>query len=77
MTTQSDMTGHDDCGTVRSLLGYYRYRERSYFLQETADSIEEEANLRAGRGRRPLPCSPGASKELRHEQRRPQQQLEA
>lgn len=24
--------------------GYYKYRERSYFLQETADSIEEQAN---------------------------------
>lgn len=24
--------------------GYYKYLERSYFLQETADSIEEQAN---------------------------------
>ncbi|MDX3587532.1 hypothetical protein [Streptomyces europaeiscabiei] len=24
--------------------GYYKYRERSYFLLQTADAIEEEAN---------------------------------
>ncbi|XUL85465.1 SLATT domain-containing protein [Streptomyces galilaeus] len=24
--------------------GYYKFRERSYFLQQTADSVEEEAN---------------------------------
>jgi hypothetical protein len=24
--------------------GYYKFRERSYFLQQTADSIEEETN---------------------------------
>ncbi|WP_307659341.1 hypothetical protein [Streptomyces sp. V1I1] len=24
--------------------GYYKFRERSYFLQQTADAIEEEAN---------------------------------
>ncbi|MGW3943646.1 hypothetical protein [Streptomyces phaeochromogenes] len=24
--------------------GYYKFRERSYFLQQTADAIEEEVN---------------------------------
>ncbi|MFD0723215.1 SLATT domain-containing protein [Streptomyces globosus] len=33
--------------------GYYKYRERSYFLLQTADAIEEEANAFT-LGRRPL-----------------------
>jgi Protein of unknown function (DUF4231) len=33
------------CVTVATAFtGYYKYRERSYFLQQTADAIEEEAN---------------------------------
>ncbi|MFD6186118.1 DUF4231 domain-containing protein [Streptomyces goshikiensis] len=33
------------CVTLASTFtGYYKYRERSYFLQQTADAIEEEAN---------------------------------
>lgn len=67
--------------------GYYKFRERSYFLQQTADAIEEEANaVRLGIG----PYSeygPGQEgealkkfthrvEEHRNEQRRRQQQLD-
>ncbi|WP_318274462.1 DUF4231 domain-containing protein [Streptomyces mirabilis] len=67
--------------------GYYKFRERSYFLQQTADAIEEEANaVRLGIG----PYSeygPGQEGEAlklftqrveqhRNEQRRRQQQLD-
>ncbi|WP_253917150.1 DUF4231 domain-containing protein [Streptomyces sp. MNP-20] len=67
--------------------GYYKFRERSYFLQQTADAIEEEANaVRLGIG----PYSeygPGQEDEAlklftqrveqhRNEQRRRQQQLD-
>ncbi|MEV7160246.1 DUF4231 domain-containing protein [Streptomyces misionensis] len=67
--------------------GYYKFRERSYFLQQTADAIEEEANaVRLGIG----PYSeygPGREDEAlklftqrvedhRNEQRRRQQQLD-
>ncbi|MFD4260772.1 DUF4231 domain-containing protein [Streptomyces sp. NPDC058534] len=67
--------------------GYYKFRERSYFLQQTADAIEEEVNaVRLGIG----PYSeygPGRENEAlkkftqrvedhRNEQRRRQQQLD-
>lgn len=67
--------------------GYYKFRERSYFLQQTADAIEEETNaVRLGIG----PYSeygPGQEDEAlklftqrvedhRNEQRRRQQQLD-
>ncbi|MFI2292898.1 DUF4231 domain-containing protein [Streptomyces niveus] len=67
--------------------GYYKFRERSYFLQQTADAIEEEANaVTLGIG----PYSdfgPGQEQEAlklftqrvenhRNEQRRRQQQLD-
>ncbi|MDX3066447.1 DUF4231 domain-containing protein [Streptomyces sp. ND04-05B] len=67
--------------------GYYKFRERSYFLQQTADAMEEEANaVRLGIG----PYSefgPGEEDETlkkftqrvedhRNEQRRRQQQLD-
>ena len=67
--------------------GYYKYRERSYFLQQTADAIEEESNAVA------LGIGPYAEfgtdqeeqalarftqrvEDLRNEQRRRQQQLD-
>ncbi|UWE10216.1 DUF4231 domain-containing protein [Actinacidiphila bryophytorum] len=64
--------------------GYYKFRERSYFLTETADAIEEQANALA------LGVSPYEGLEeskalalftskvetLRNEQRRRQQQLD-
>ncbi|MCM2394385.1 DUF4231 domain-containing protein [Streptomyces albipurpureus] len=67
--------------------GYYKFRERSYFLQQTADAIEEEANaVRLGIG--PYneygPGQEGEAlkkftqrvEEHRNEQRRRQQQLD-
>ncbi|WP_327425768.1 MULTISPECIES: SLATT domain-containing protein [unclassified Streptomyces] len=72
---------------VAMFTGYYKFRERSYFLQQTADAIEEEVNaVRLGIG----PYSeygPGREDEAlklftqrvedhRNEQRRRQQQLD-
>jgi hypothetical protein len=67
--------------------GYYKFRERSYFLQQTADAIEEEVNaVRLGIG--PYKeYGPGQEDEAlkkftqrvedhRNEQRRRQQQLD-
>ncbi|MFD3915288.1 DUF4231 domain-containing protein [Streptomyces sp. NPDC058603] len=64
--------------------GYYKYRERSYFLLQTADSIEEEANAFAlGVGPYSDLGPDQALKEFtqrveahRNEQRRRQQQLD-
>ncbi|MFC8095390.1 DUF4231 domain-containing protein [Streptomyces sp. NPDC057301] len=67
--------------------GYYKYRERSYFLQQTADAIEEEANAFALGVGRYHDYGPDAEQEalgaftqqvesLRNEQRRRQQQLD-
>ncbi|MFD9601745.1 DUF4231 domain-containing protein [Streptomyces sp. NPDC059970] len=67
--------------------GYYKYRERSYFLQQTADSIEEEANaLTLGVGEyleygsdqedQALARFTQRVENLRNEQRRRQQQLD-
>ncbi|MFE3995189.1 SLATT domain-containing protein [Streptomyces goshikiensis] len=67
--------------------GYYKFRERSYFLQQTADAIEEEANaVRLGIGAY-SEYGPGQEgealkkftqrvEEHRNEQRRRQQQLD-
>jgi hypothetical protein len=67
--------------------GYYKFRERSYFLQQTADAIEEEANaVRLGIGHY-SEYGPGQEGEAlkkftqrvedhRNEQRRRQQQLD-
>lgn len=71
VTTQSDTTEHDDCGTVQPLLGYYRSRERSYFLQETAGSTEEEANAPRWAWAQPLALLTQRVDKLRNEQRRP------
>lgn len=70
-----------------AITGYYKYRERSYFLQETADSIEEEANaLTLGVGEyseygsdqedQALARFTQHVEKLRNEQRRRQQQLD-
>ncbi|GLX41191.1 hypothetical protein Sros01_72640 [Streptomyces roseochromogenus] len=67
--------------------GYYKYRERSYFLQQTADAIEEEANaLVLGVGEygvfgedeqdQALAKFTQRVETLRNEQRRRQQQLD-
>jgi hypothetical protein len=66
--------------------GYYKYRERSYFLQETADAIEEQANaltLGIGEYERFDDDEAGAMahftkvvEQKRNEQRRRQQQLD-
>ncbi|WP_345045767.1 DUF4231 domain-containing protein [Streptomyces sannanensis] len=67
--------------------GYYKYRERSYFLQQTADAIEEEANAVAlGVGpysefgtdqqQEALKLFTQRVEDLRNEQRRRQQQLD-
>jgi hypothetical protein len=67
--------------------GYYKFRERSYFLQQTADAIEEEVNaVRLGIGHY-SEYGPGREDEAlkkftqrvedhRNEQRRRQQQLD-
>ncbi|NGO69653.1 DUF4231 domain-containing protein [Streptomyces sp. SB3404] len=67
--------------------GYYKYRERSYFLQQTADDIEKEANaVSLGVGpysefgpdqeQDALKMFTQRVEELRNEQRRRQQQLD-
>jgi hypothetical protein len=64
--------------------GYYKYRERNYFLQQTADSIEERANaLTLGVGEYAglkdadaLARFTHNVERLRNEQRRRQQQLD-
>jgi hypothetical protein len=64
--------------------GYYKFRERSYFLRETADAIEEQANaLALGVGEytdlaedAALKHFTGIVESLRGEQRRRQQQLD-
>ncbi|WP_406349268.1 DUF4231 domain-containing protein [Streptomyces sp. NBC_00144] len=89
LTWQSvTLTGISFAITVAAMFtGYYKFRERSYFLQQTADAIEEEANaVTLGIG----PYSEfGEARELealklftqrveshRNEQRRRQQQLD-
>ncbi|WP_327277697.1 DUF4231 domain-containing protein [Streptomyces sp. NBC_01224] len=76
------------CVTLASTFtGYYKYRERSYFLQQTADAIEEESNaLSLGVGEYSLFSSDQEDQALakftqrvevlRNEQRRRQQQLD-
>ncbi|WP_369186542.1 DUF4231 domain-containing protein [Streptomyces sp. R08] len=73
------------CVTIATAFtGYYKYRERSYFLQQTADAIEEEANaLILGIGTyadQPMEQAMGLFTQrveaLRNEQRRRQQQLD-
>ncbi|MGW2051997.1 DUF4231 domain-containing protein [Streptomyces sp. NPDC001858] len=67
--------------------GYYKFRERSYFLQQTADAIEEEANaVRLGIGpynefgeereAEALKLFTRRVEDHRNEQRRRQQQLD-
>lgn len=64
--------------------GYYKFRERSYFLRETADAIDEQANaLALGVGEYAnlpeddaLRHFTGIVESLRSEQRRRQQQLD-
>ncbi|WP_405842461.1 DUF4231 domain-containing protein [Streptomyces platensis] len=67
--------------------GYYKFRERSYFLQQTADAIEEEANavtlgigpyseFGPGREDEALKLFTQRVEEHRNEQRRRQQQLD-
>ncbi|MFE4817437.1 DUF4231 domain-containing protein [Streptomyces sp. NPDC056704] len=67
--------------------GYFKYRERSYFLQQTADAIEEESNAFAlgvgeygvfgvGEEHRALARFTERVEALRNEQRRRQQQLD-
>lgn len=73
------------CVTIATAFtGYFKYRERSYFLQQTADAIEEEANaLTLGVGEylsRPeeeaLALFTQRVETLRNDQRRRQQQLD-
>ncbi|MGW3122201.1 DUF4231 domain-containing protein [Streptomyces sp. NPDC001107] len=67
--------------------GYYKYRERSFFLQQTADDVEKEANAVAlGMGpysefepaqeQEALKLFTQRVEDLRNEQRRRQQQLD-
>ncbi|WP_438306629.1 DUF4231 domain-containing protein (plasmid) [Streptomyces sp. HUAS TT11] len=67
--------------------GYYKYRERSYFLQQTADDIEKEANAVAlgvgpysefgpAQEQDALKLFTQRVEDLRNEQRRRQQQLD-
>ncbi|WP_413804521.1 SLATT domain-containing protein [Streptomyces sp. OE57] len=66
--------------------GYYKFRERSHFLQQTADAIEEEANAVTlgvgpyreygpGREQEALKVFTQRMEDHRNEQRRRQQQL--
>ncbi|MFJ8547296.1 DUF4231 domain-containing protein [Streptomyces sp. NPDC093586] len=67
--------------------GYYKFRERSYFLQQTADAIEEEANAVAlgigpysdfgpGQEQEAMKLFTQRVEDHRTEQRRRQQQLD-
>jgi hypothetical protein len=67
--------------------GYYKYRERSYFLLQTADAIEEEANaftlgvgpysdFDADQEQQALKLFTQRVEDRRNEQRRRQQQLD-
>ncbi|MFJ6785303.1 DUF4231 domain-containing protein [Streptomyces yangpuensis] len=67
--------------------GYYKYRERSYFLLQTADAIEEEANafslgvgpysdFDADQDQQALKLFTQRVEDHRNEQRRRQQQLD-
>ncbi|MEU5340379.1 DUF4231 domain-containing protein [Streptomyces sp. NPDC020766] len=67
--------------------GYYKYRERSFFLQQTADDIEKEANAVAlgigpysefepAQDQEALKLFTQRVEDLRNEQRRRQQQLD-
>ncbi|MEV5374981.1 DUF4231 domain-containing protein [Streptomyces nondiastaticus] len=76
------------CVTLASAFaGYYKYRERSYFLRQTADAIEEEMNaLSLGVGEyaqfgqddadQALALFTSRVEALRSEQRRREQQLD-
>ncbi|MFU0439548.1 DUF4231 domain-containing protein [Streptomyces sp. BG2AG] len=73
------------CVTIATAFtGYYKYRERSYFLQQTADAIEEQSNaLTLGVGEyfsQPddvaLAQFTQRVENIRNEQRRRQQQLD-
>lgn len=76
------------CVTLASTFtGYYKYRERSYFLQQTADAIEEESNalslgvgeysvFGSGQEDQALAKFTQRVETLRNEQRRRQQQLD-
>jgi hypothetical protein len=81
------LTGISFAVTMASAFtGYYKYRERSYFLQETADAIEEQANaltLGVGEYERfkddedaALAHFTRSVEQKRNEQRRRQQQLD-
>ena len=82
------LTGISFAITLASMFtGYYKFRERSYFLQQTADAIEEEANAAAlGVGpysefstdqeQQALKRFTERVEDLRNEQRRRQQQLD-
>ncbi|MFJ4634045.1 DUF4231 domain-containing protein [Streptomyces sp. NPDC088847] len=67
-----------------SITGYYKYRERSYFLQQTADAIEEQLNgyeygIADYKDKDPETALALLTKnveDLRNEQRRRQQQLD-
>ncbi|MEU5109733.1 DUF4231 domain-containing protein [Streptomyces sp. NPDC021354] len=67
--------------------GYYKFRERSYFLQQTADAIDEEANavtlgigpyskFGPGQEQEALKLFTQRVEDHRNEQRRRQQQLD-
>ncbi|MET9663568.1 hypothetical protein [Streptomyces sp. NPDC006510] len=64
--------------------GYYKFRERSYFLQQTADAIEEAVRLGIGpyseygpgREDEALKLFTQRVEDHRNEQRRRQQQLD-
>ncbi|WP_326615144.1 DUF4231 domain-containing protein (plasmid) [Streptomyces scopuliridis] len=67
--------------------GYYKFRERSYFLQQTADAIDEEANAVAlgigpysdfgpGQEQEAMKLFTQRVEDHRNEQRRRQQQLD-
>ncbi|MHB6912773.1 DUF4231 domain-containing protein [Streptomyces sp. DB-54] len=89
LTWQSvTLTGISFAITVAAMFtGYYKFRERSYFLQQTADAIEEEANAvrlgigayseyGPGREDEALKLFTQRVEEHRNEQRRRQQQLD-
>ncbi|MFF3967870.1 DUF4231 domain-containing protein [Streptomyces griseorubiginosus] len=89
LTWQSvTLTGISFAITVAAMFtGYYKFRERSYFLQQTADAIEQEANAVSlgigpyseygeAREAEALKLFTQRVEDHRNEQRRRQQQLD-
>ncbi|MYU26367.1 SLATT domain-containing protein [Streptomyces sp. SID8352] len=87
LDTRNQFTWQNITIVAIGFTGYYKYRERSYFLLQTADAIEEEANafalgvgpysdFDADQEQQALKLFTQRVEDRRNEQRRRQQQLD-